>query len=538
MLGGGPMKWLAPCAGTLLLLAACAGSEPTNDPTRIMEPTEQVAATSECAGARIPPRALLVAPRQYVNVLRDLLGPSAVSEQDADAEDKLEPDLFDRPQMTTALLDRTQRLAERATQSLKGKVATWSGCAPTATACIRTKLGAVAKRAFKRPVATDELDALMAVYTATRIAVPENPEEAVLLSLRALLTSPSTLYRTEFSGKGALTAHERAAAVSALLLDSIPDDQLMAAADSGALLNGAELNRQIDRLLAQPRVREHVTRWMLSNFKVAKVFEAQKDAAAFPEFTPALKSSMYEESRRFVDDVLWSGKRTLSDLVVGRETFVDAPLAKVYGVSYPPGSSGFVRVSLPAERAGILTQPSLLTVLARTEKTSVVARGLFVRGNLLCLSQIPAPPASVQAQINEQLAASMSERELAAIRATTNPCSGCHGGFDSFGLVLESFDAIGRRKSETAEPIDLTGLGTFSGPVASPAELARTIAENGEFTRCLAQRTLSYALTASAGAEPCVADELQRALQAGDGSLRNLVSAVVNNKTFFERALP
>jgi len=358
-----------------------------------------------------------------------------------------------------------------------------------------------------------------------------------MLSLRAVLTSASTLYRTEFSAKGSLSAHERAAAVAALLLDSVPDDALLAAADSGALLKPDELSRQIDRLIALPRVREHVTRWMLSNFKVAKVFEAQKDAARFPEFTPALKASMYEESRRFVDDVLWSGKRPLRELITSRDSFVDAPLAKLYGVAYPASAQGFVRVTLPDDRSGLLTQPSLLSVLARTEKTSVVARGLFVRGNLLCLSQIPAPPASVQAQINEQLAASLSERELAAIRAKTAPCNGCHTGFDQFGLVLESFDAIGRRTREPAQPVDLNELGSFTGEVASPAALAKAVGENGEFTRCLAQRTLSYAMTASAGATPCVAEELAAAIADGGGSLRALVSAVVNNPTFFERAL-
>ena len=166
----------------------------------------------------------------------------------------------------------------------------------------------------------------------------------------------------------------------------------------------------------------------------------------------------------------------------------------------------------------------------------MVARGLFVRGNLLCLSQIPAPPASVQAQINEQLAASLSERELAAIRAKTSPCNGCHAGFDPFGLVLESFDAIGRRTRDTAEPVDLEGLGSFTGAIDSPAALAKAVGESGEFTRCLAQRTLSYAMTAAAGANPCVAEELAEAIADGGGSLRALVSAVVNNPTFFQRA--
>ena len=521
-------------AAGLLSLAACTEATSSGASTPA---TEQVAGAAACEGSLVPPRALLITPRQYVNVLRDLLGETAVSQQDADSDDKLEPDLFDRPQMTTATLDRTQRLAERATESLRGKISSWAGCAPTATACIRAKLGTIARRAFKRPVTADELDALMAVHGSARAASPDDPEGAVLLTLRAILTAPSTLYRSEFSQRGALSAHERAAAVASLLLDSVPDEPLMAAADSGALLSKNELDNQIDRLLGQPRVREHVTRWMLSNFKVGKIFEAQKDTRAFPEFTPALKASMYEESRRFVDEVLWSGKRPLSDLITGRDSFVDAPLAKLYGVPYPASAQGFVRVSLPEERSGLLTQPSLLTVLARTEKTSVVARGLFVRGNLLCLSQIPAPPASVQAQINEQLAASLSERELAAIRAKTSPCNGCHGGFDQFGLVLESFDAIGRRTREPAQPVDLEGLGSFTGEITSPAALAKAVGESGEFTRCLAQRTLSYAMTAAAGAHPCVAEELAQAIAEGGGSLRALVSAVVNNPTFFQRAL-
>lgn len=534
------MRTSALHVGLLLALAGCSTSEDLSAKTEgAPETGEQVApgTATTCKEALVAPRAMMVAPRQYVQILRDLLGPTAVSQNDADADDKLEPDLFDRPQMTTAALDRTTRLAERATDSLKGKVASWSGCASTATACVRTKIGAVARRAFKRPVPADELDALMAVYTSTRTTLPEDADAAVLQTLKTILISSSTLYRTEFSGKGALTAYERSAALAALLLDSVPDEPLLAAAESGAILTSAELDKQIDRLLALPRVREHVTRWMLSNFKVAKVFEAQKDAKAFPEFTPALKVSMYEESRRMVDDVLWSGKRPLSDLITSRDTFVDGPLAKIYGVPYPTGATGFVRVSLPAERSGLLTQPSLLTVLARTEKTSVVARGLFVRGNLLCLSQIPAPPASVQTQINEQLGSALSERELAAIRGKTSPCMGCHGGFDAFGLVLESFDAIGRRNKEPAEAVDLTGLGNFEGNVTSPAELARTIGANGEFTSCLAQRTLSYALSSKAGEDPCVADQLQGVLAAGGGSLRALVSAVVNNPIFFERAL-
>src|ERR1044071_7867796 len=105
-----------------------------------------------------------------------------------------------------------------------------------------------------------------------------------------------------------------------------------------------------------------------------------------------------------------------------------------------------LEVELPASRSGILTQASVLSVLSRTEKTSVVARGLFVRGAIMCLTKVPGPPPDVQAQVDAQLAAAPPQVELPQSRAMTQPCAGCHSQFDRFGLLLESFDAIGREQ--------------------------------------------------------------------------------------------
>lgn len=502
----------------------------------------QVMDADGCALALAAPRAVLLTPRQYVNVLTDVLGPGVVSAEDAASDDKLEFDTVDLPRVTTASLDHALRLAERAVAGVRGKSAQRLGCAKANDgACVRKGLAKLARRAFKRPAGEDELDGLMAIYEQARTAIADEGESAVGYALTAMLVAPSTLYRTEFSGprqaqRWSLSAHERAAALSALLLDSVPDEALLAAADDGSLAQPAVLAQQLDRLLALPRTRAHLTRVMLDAFKVPKLFETPKDEQAFPGYTRALQQSMFEETRRFVERVLWQNE-PLGALLSSSQSFVDPALAKLYGVPYPGRANEFAPVQLPAERSGLLTQASVLSVLSRTEKTSVVARGLFVRGNVLCLPKVPSPPMSIQAQIEEQLEAHTSERELAAYRAKTSPCKGCHAGFDAFGLLLEEFDAIGRHSGKPATAVELQGLGDIQGSLSSPVELARMKVDDGSFTQCLTRRTVGYALSVASQPlrEECAPDALTMRVVGSGGTLRDLLLAIAQSPEFTER---
>lgn len=501
-----------------------------------------------CALELSAPRAVLSPLRQYQNVLRDLLGPDAVREEDAEVE--IEFEVIDRGRMTTSMLDQVLRLAERASESVRSSATTLLGCNSLADRmCVRGGLEVLARRAFKRPPASAEIDAVMEVYDnalTLSAGLPTASEDATLTALMAVLTAPSTVYRTEFEAGTtgqplALTAHERAAAIAALLLDSIPDEELMAAADSGALMQPVGLTGQVTRLLALPRVQEHLTDVMLTAFKVPKLFQSPKDEALFPEYTADLQLSMYEETRRFLDNVLFTRKAPLSELMLSRRSFVNAQLADLYGIAYPGGASTgdeFVEVELPTTRSGLLTQASVLSVLSRTDKTSVVARGLFVRGALVCLPKIAGPPESVQAQVNEQLSATSTQAELAEYRAMTSPCMGCHSQFDRFGLVLESFDPIGRERAMQPAPTNLDGLALFTGEVANPAALAAALAQDSQFVDCLTERMLSYALSeASETGTTCIPDSIASALHAPGANLSTLVSAVVTHPSFAERGL-
>jgi hypothetical protein len=281
-------------------------------------------------------------------------------------------------------------------------------------------------------------------------------------------------------------------------------------------------------------VRDHLTQLVLQAFNVPRVFSTPKDAAAFPQYDGKLQSSMYEESRRFVEDVLWTRSAPLGELLSSRHTFVDASLAKLYGVAAPSGTQ-FTPVEMPPERAGLLTHASVLSVLSRTDVNSVVARGLFVRGNVLCLAKIPGPPASVQAQVAAQLDAKATQRELSAYRTMTSPCNGCHQQFDRFGLLFEAFDPIGRHIPAQAQPIDFAGLPPLDGVVADVAALTTRLEQQQLFEHCFADRTLSYALSVSNNSQQlCLANGMSAT--PASGPIRSLVLAIADSPAFNTRA--
>src|SRR5690606_34833182 len=149
---------------------------------------------------------------------------------------------------------------------------------------------------------------------------------------------------------------------------------------------------------------------------LGNLFGKVKDPGLYPEFSAALASQMYRETELFLETHLW-GDEGLSSLLTARTSPMNAALADLVGVPFPGSDpTEFVEVPLPPERIGLLTQPSVLATLSRTDSTSVVARGLFVNGPLLCLPKIPSPPEDAIAEIEAQLEHDMTERERAEAR--------------------------------------------------------------------------------------------------------------------------
>jgi hypothetical protein len=451
---------------------------------------------------RLPARLILLSDYQHLNTLKALLGAGAVSEADASENTQQTKPFTQKGVVVNASLVH-QRLswAVTASDSFAARFAELTGCVATKTddACAARFLGTFAARAFRRPVASDEVSDLMAVYNVGKTTSFTN---GVKRALEAMLGSPSFMYRRELGAandKGglSLTSHELASELSFLLSDAPPDAELSKAAESGGLDKDEEVARQVERLIAKREVQDALSSTLISSWGLSNLFGTAKDPKLFPEYTPALQAAMYRETELFVRDVLWDRKAPLPELLTAKKGFVNKPLAAIYGVPYTGKTDEFVEVALPAQRAGLLTQASVMATLARTDTTSVVARGLFVRGALLCLSKLPGPPESLSTEIQDLLKADMTERQRAEVRGMNGKCSGCHVGIDPFGLLLEQYDPLGKfrttLKNMTIDPSSDVSAGSFSGEYKDPIAFAQAAAESPEFNACMSRQLLAYA---------------------------------------------
>lgn len=453
----------------------------------------------ECA-PRIERALLLLGELAFVNSLRDLFGADAL-------EGRLAPEAYAKPftqkgfVANTSLVNSRLDWAIHVTRSLEGRSQEVTGCPDEDDACARTYLESFARRAFRRPVGGEEIDDLMVVFAQGK---ETSFDLGIQLALQAILVSPSFNHRTEYgtvteSGHYELTPHELASVLSYLLTDSLPDEELLAAADSGTLADPAEREEHVLRLLEQPEVRDSVEKTLLAAWTLGNLFGKVKDPGMFPEYSSALASQMYRETELFLKDNLWDAERGLAALLTSRTSYVNGALAELYGVPFPGDDPAeFVAVELPeTERAGLLTQASVLTTLARTDNTSVVARGLFVNGPLLCLPKIPSPPEDALAEVEAQLEHDLTERERAQVRAETSPCNNCHDQFDAFGLLFEQYDAIGKYRSTLdGEPIDasvdFSRNARFDGVYDNAVDFAVSLAERPELTQCVTRHLLVY----------------------------------------------
>ncbi len=499
------------------------------------------------AAFTVPTRLARIGDAQIANAIGDVFGTDALTA--VTVPDPTTRDFISiQDTLNSAVLDRYVQTAEGAMNAVTDEtLARLGGCAQASfdEACAKRAIAAVAEKFYRRPITSDEIASLATVYSETSAyGIPA----ATRAALSAILTAPPTIYRTEFgsevkNGMTSLTAYEVASELSFMLADTIPDDALLAAAKANKLSSPADIETQVDRLLGTTHVQANLTRVILANYAVGSLFGTTKDATLFPAYTPALESSLYTETKMFVDDVLWRGK--IADLLTSRHTYIDESLAKLYNVAYPgPAGGGFQPYTFgPNDRAGLLTQGSILALAANPDNTSVVHRGLFVHGKLMCIGVNP-PPASLQSQINALSTANITEKAKADFRAKTSPCNGCHLSFDQYGLAMEHYDAIGRYREAYADgtPIDSSvTLPSDAGGLTAQGvkDMANALADNPIFATCVAEQLTGYGLgfqLDSSAANDCgIAKTYAAFMSAGSGSFSDMIRAVATSDALLVR---
>jgi hypothetical protein len=479
------------------------------------------------------------------------LGPEALPADAALPTDRgrtLDLDLVN--QVSAKSLDAHDKLIVGVGKNVKTRAAALTQCAAGTApeACAKQYAARLAERAFRRPVSEEELTDLMVAYQA---GAAISPDDGIATLTEAILFAPSAMYRRELgTPNGAvatLTSWEMADQLSHLLYSSVPDEGLVSAAKADTLTSDDGIRRELERLLPTDRVKKSLSQTMLAWLQTGKLAQVTKDAK-YPDFG-ALQESMYTETTMFIDDFLWGAQPgSIGELLTSTRSFVDPGLAKFYGVTYPgaQGSTAFMPVNLPAtERAGILTQASLLSIKAGPDNTSVIFRGLFLHDKVLCLPEVPAPQdEATLMKIAQQEMGVETEMEKAMYRKETSPCKGCHAQFDPFGLALEVYDGIGRyrKTDEAGTPIDPTAdLSAFSdqglqGKVGI-VDLAQQLKTSGKFATCLSSQMMSYAANFVLHSDDCGVQAVGQSLTSGGDKFTDMVRGIALSPTFRTRSI-
>jgi mono/diheme cytochrome c family protein len=421
-------------------------------------------------------------------------------------------------------------------------------CTPASAAdeaaCAQKILTNFARRAFRRPVSSEDIAPPMEFYKQTRDA-KGSFDAGIRVGVARILSSPSFLYRVERDDTGvavgaahAVSDVELASRLSFFLWSSIPDQTLLDLAVAGKLRQPGVLAGQVRRMIADERsnalVNNFVGQWLQLRNLEAKV---APDLLMFPDFDDNIRKAFRRETELFFGYILRENRSAL-ELLSADYTFVNERLARHYGI---PGVYGtrFRQVKLTdPNRRGLLGQGSVLSLTSVATRTSPVYRGKFVLATFL---NTPPPPPLPNVPALEEAAkgaktAPKTVRETLELHRSSPVCASCHRIIDPPGFALENFNSVGqwREKTENGAAIDAAGVLADGTKVNGPVALRNAILSRPEaFMTVLTERIMTYAL--GRGVEPSDMPVVRSIVKkAGQGNYRlaSVVQSIVESAPF------
>lgn len=435
--------------------------------------------------------------REYNNTVRDLLG-TAKRPADEFPADLDATYTFPRAGIVATLdAEHLQEAAEELVAEVD--VTKLLPCMPAGdeAGCAKQFIEKFGLKAFRRPVLAEESARLSALYDKARGTLMLDFNNAIKVVLEGMLQSPGFLYRWELgpqapTKQGAfinLTPYELASRISYFVLRSMPDQALLDAAAAGKLASDAEINAQVERLLATTPAKESVTSFFSDWLKMnaAQISVRDKDTQLYPEWTPELQAAMAKESSDFVSGVLFGGDGSFSSLLTSPVTSASGPLAQMYGAS---GTSLDT-----TQRGGLLTRAGFLAVTGAANGSHPIKRGIRIYRDVLCKELIPPPGLEIPPAKPPSAGGTTRDR---FVEHEKNECAGCHLLFDAFGFAFESYDGIGKyRTMDNNLPVNSTGSIALDGQTVSfnnAMELSAALANSAEVKACFATQWVRYAL--------------------------------------------
>ena len=327
-------------------------------------------------------------------------------------------------------------------------------------------------RAFVKELNEEELKFFVGQHFDGELPMKDRIKRIVILTLK----SPRFLYpavqprQSEF---------ETARRLSLALWDSMPDERLHQLARKGKLSNPKTLEGELYRMVVDPRSKSKLSAFFQYWLKTEKAAEASKDKNLYPGFDQPLLSDLQRSLQLYLDDVVWSEESDFRELFLADYLYLNKRLAKFYDLEADGKSDAaeFVKVDVdPAQRAGILTHPYLMTGLAYHKDSSPIHRGVFIARNLLG-RRLKQPPDAV-APLTEEFNPKMTTRERVEHQTKEIGCMNCHSVINPLGFSLENFDAVGRfRTEEKKKPIDVATIYKTPAGESVPLHGARELAD-------------------------------------------------------------
>jgi hypothetical protein len=360
----------------------------------------------------------------------------------------------------------------------------------------------VGKILLRRPFSLKEVQTqVLAANTATKLT--KDFYKGLQLSLSTMLASPQFIFDIDVTepdparpGMRRLDAFTKATRLSLFLWNTTPDAALLEAAERGDLHRPQGLARQVDRLLASPRLEAGVRAFFSDVLGFEKIADLAKDNVIYPQFNQDVKRDMPEQTLRTLIDHLITKNGDYRDIFTSRQLFMTRALGTVYGVPVEE-PSGWSKYEFPegSPRTGLLTQMSFLATHSHDGRSSPTLRGKALRELILCQA-IPDPPANVNFSLvndtkNEKL---KTVRDRLTVHRENPTCSTCHRRMDPVGLSLENFDGVGAfRTQENGVTIDATGE-LDGSKFTDPVTLGQTLRNHPRVPACLTQRASEYAM--------------------------------------------
>lgn len=486
----------------VLVLAGCGAARPTSPSLGAASVPGAKVAAGPVIAAPSPLRRLTN--EEYDNTVHDLLGDTTRPASGFTPDEMVGG--FENNTVSPVTQTMVERYAGAAEALSEAAISRLDTLAPrmggeTDEACARRFIERFGRRAYRRPLDETERAVLLASYAEK--AARAGHAKGIARVVQTLLQSPKFLYRLEpADGSGArtraLTGFEIATRLSFFLWASTPDDALLEIAAKGTLDTAEGVEAVTRKLLVHPRAAFGIRSFHRQWLGLRELETASKNPTLYPGFTPELRAAMVEETLRFTTHAVLRGGDTVAALLTSPQSFVNAALAKLYGLGSASVGKEHVLVDLPAgQRSGLLTQASVLALLAYPDESSPILRGKFVREKLLCDPIAPPPPSFVITLPRPD--PTRTKRDRFEQHRMDPRCATCHDRMDPAGFALEHYDAIGAwRTVDGAFPVDAAGAiaGTrdADGKVDGALALGAHLAKSNQVRRCLATHWYRAAL--------------------------------------------